>query len=52
MTRAVLVLLGTLVPALLVAGCSFVSRVHFGDIFLEAGHGLAMMGNHVAITLH
>lgn len=52
MRRAGLVLLTPLLPALLLAGCSFGSRVHFGDIWLEAGRGLAMVGNHVAITLH
>jgi hypothetical protein len=41
-----------LVAALILAGCSFGGRVHFGGVWLQAGQGLAMMGNHVAIALH
>jgi len=37
---------------LLVGGCSFGGRVHLGDVWLQAGHGLAVVGNHVAIALH
>jgi hypothetical protein len=48
-TRLVITLLGA---ALLVGGCSFGGRVHLGDLWLQAGHGLAMVGNHVAIALH
>jgi hypothetical protein len=41
-----------LVAALVLGGCSFGGRVYFGDVWLQAGQGLAMMGNHVAIALH
>jgi hypothetical protein len=48
---AVLTLLAPL-AVLLVAGCSFGGRVHLGDLWFEAGQGLALVGNHVAIALH
>jgi hypothetical protein len=38
--------------ALLVGGCSFGGRLHLGDIWIQAEHGLTMVGNHVAIALH
>jgi hypothetical protein len=50
--RAGIVLLGTLIATLLVSGCEFAGRVHLGDLWLETGHGLAMVGNHVAIAWH
>jgi hypothetical protein len=37
---------------LLIGGCSFGGRVHLGDLWLEGGHGLALVGNDVAIALH
>ena len=47
--RRLIVLLGMPLP---VGGCSFGGRVHLGDVWLQAGHGLAVVGNHVAIALH
>jgi hypothetical protein len=41
-----------LLAAVTLGGCSFGGRVHLGDVWLQAGHGLAVMGNHVAIALH
>lgn len=42
-----------MVAALLVlGGCSLGGRVHLGDIWLEAGHGLALVGNHVTLAIH
>jgi hypothetical protein len=38
--------------SLLVGGCSFRGGFHLGDVWIQAGHGLAMVGNHVAIALH
>jgi hypothetical protein len=35
----------------LLAGCSLGGRVHLGDIWLEAGHELALVGNHVALAI-
>ena len=52
MTRARIVLFGALIATLSVGGCAFVGRVHLGDIWLETGHGLVMVGNHVAIAVH
>ena len=37
--------------AFLLGGCSLGGRVHLGDIWLEAGHGLALVGNHVALAI-
>jgi hypothetical protein len=50
--RVAVALLGALIATLAVGGCSFGGHVHFGDVWLQAGHGLAMVGNHVAIALH
>lgn len=47
--RRLIVLLGM---PLLVGGCSFGGRVHLGDVWLQAGHELAVVRNHVAIALH
>jgi hypothetical protein len=52
MSRVVRVFLALPIATLLVGGCSFGGRVHFGDLWLGAGHGLAVVGNHVAIVLH
>lgn len=42
-----------LLAALLVlGGCSLGGRVHLGDVWLEAGHGLALVGNHVTLAIH
>ena len=42
-----------LVAALFVlGGCAFGGRFHFGDIWLETGHGLALVGNHVTLAIH
>ena len=41
-----------LATLLLLGGCSLGGRVHLGDIWLEAGHGLALVGNHVALAIH
>ena len=42
-----------LVAALLVlGGCSLGGRLHLGDLWLEAGHGLALVGNHVKLAIH
>ncbi len=35
---------------LLLCGCSLGGRVHLGDVWLEAGHGLALLGNHVTLA--
>jgi hypothetical protein len=51
-SRAVRALLALPIATLLVGGCSFGGRVHLGDLWLEAGHGLALVGDHVAIALH
>ena len=40
-----------LAALLLLGGCSLGGRVHLGDIWLEAGHGLALVGNHVALAI-
>jgi hypothetical protein len=50
--RVVGVLFRALIITLSLVGCSLVGRAHFGDIWLQAGHGLGMVGNHVAIALH
>jgi hypothetical protein len=46
-----IILLGTLIATSPVGACSFGGRVHLGDIWLQAGHGLTVVGNHVAIAL-
>jgi hypothetical protein len=38
--------------ALVLGACSASGRAHFGDLWLQGGHGLAEMGSHVAIALH
>jgi hypothetical protein len=45
-------LLTVLALPLLGGGCSFGGRVHLGDLWIEAGRGLALVGDHVAIALH
>jgi hypothetical protein len=45
----VLVLLAAL---LVLGGCSLGGRAHFGDIWVGAGHGLALVGNHVKLAIH
>jgi hypothetical protein len=41
-----------LIAALLaLGGCSFGGRVHLGDVWLHAGHGLALVGNHVTLAI-
>jgi hypothetical protein len=44
--------LALLAALLVLGGCSLGGRVHFGDVWLGAGHGLALMGNHVKLTIH
>ena len=42
-----------LIAALLVlGGCSLGGRVHLGDVWIGAGHGLALIGNHVTLAIH
>jgi hypothetical protein len=41
-----------LVVLLVLGGCSLGGRVHLGDFWLEAGHGLALMGEHVTLAIH
>ena len=42
-----------LLAALLVlGGCSLGARMHLGDVWLQAGHGLALVGDHVKLALH
>jgi hypothetical protein len=40
-----------LAALLLLGGCSLGGRVHLGDLWLEAGHGLTLVGNHVALAI-
>jgi hypothetical protein len=41
-----------LLPALVrLRGCPLGGRFHLGDVSLEAGHGLALVGNHVTLAL-
>jgi hypothetical protein len=40
-----------LAALLAVGGCSLGGRVHLGDIWMEAGHGLALVGNHVTLAI-
>jgi hypothetical protein len=44
-----LALLGAL---LVLGGCSLSGRAHFGDVWLKAGHGLALVGDHVKLAIH
>ena len=37
---------------LVLGGCSFGGRVHLGDVWLGAGHGLALVGDHVKFAIH
>jgi hypothetical protein len=42
-----------LLAALLVLGsCSLGGWMHFGDVWLKVGHGLAFVGNHVKLAMH
>jgi hypothetical protein len=42
-----------LIAALLMpGGCSLGGRVHLGDVWIGAGHGLALVGNHVTLAIH
>lgn len=41
-----------LAALLVLSGCSLGARVHLGDIWLQAGHGLALVGNHVKLAIH
>ena len=45
----ILALLGAL---LVLSSCSLGARMHFGDVWLQAGHGLALVGNHVKLAIH
>jgi hypothetical protein len=44
--------LALLVALFVLGGCSLGGRVHFGDVWLGAGHGLALVGNHVKFAIH
>ena len=44
--------LALLAALLVLGGCSLGGRVHLGDVWLDAGHGLALVGNHVTLTIH
>jgi hypothetical protein len=33
-------------------GCSLGARVHMGDVRLQAGPGLGLVGNHVKLAIH
>jgi hypothetical protein len=44
--------LALLAALLVLGGCSLGARVHLGDIWLQAGHGLALVGNHVKLAIH
>jgi hypothetical protein len=37
---------------LVLGGCPLDGRVHFGDVWLKAGHGLAVVGDHVKLAIH
>lgn len=50
MSRAPIVI--ALLAALLLGGCSFGGRFHLGEIWLQTGHGLALVGNHVTLAIH
>ena len=45
-------ILALLAALLILNGCSLGARVHFGDIWLQAGHGLALVGNNVKLAIH
>jgi hypothetical protein len=36
---------------LALSSCSLGARMHFGDLWLEAGHGLALVGNNVRLAI-
>jgi hypothetical protein len=41
-----------LLASLLVLGsCSLGARMHLGDVWLQAGDGLALVGNHVKLAI-
>ena len=44
--------LALLAALFVLGGCSLGGRVHLGDVWLEAGHGLALVGNHVTLAIH
>jgi hypothetical protein len=44
-----LVLLAALLP---LGGCALGPRMHLGDVWLQAGQGLDLVGNHVKLALH
>jgi hypothetical protein len=44
--------LALLAALLVLGGCSLGGRVHFGDVWLNAGHGLAFVGDHVKLAIH
>jgi hypothetical protein len=44
--------LALLAALLVLSGCSLGARVHLGDVWLQAGHGLALVGNHVKLAIH
>lgn len=37
---------------LVLSSCSLGTRVHLGDVWLQAGHGLALVGNNVKLAIH
>ena len=44
--------LALLTALVCLGGCSLGGRVHLGDVWLGAGHGLALVGNHVTLVIH
>jgi hypothetical protein len=40
-----------LAALLAVGGCSLGGRLQLGDIWVEGGHGLALVGNHVTLAI-
>ena len=44
--------LALLAALLVLGGCSMGGRVHFGDVWLKTGHGLALVGDHVKLAIH
>jgi hypothetical protein len=41
-----------LAALLAVSGCSLGGRMHLGDIWVEARHGLALAGDHVTLAVN
>jgi hypothetical protein len=41
-----------LAAPLVLGGCSLGARMHLGDVWLQAGHELALVGNHVKLAIH